>query len=124
MFCPNCGKYTEDGCYSGSLGCNGIGAKLTTYLSSWLVATTWNNNKFEKLTFKDGLLTNREVGEDGAVYFTKENMNLANLIDKLDKTPREEIIDLGKKAKARVESEYTWEKIVYRYEKLFDSYKK
>lgn len=58
------GKYTEDGCYSGSLGCNGIGAKLTTYLSSWLVATTWNNNKFEKLTFKDGLLTNREVGEE------------------------------------------------------------
>ena len=65
------GKYTEDGCYSGSLGCNGIGAKLTTYLSSWLVATTWNNNKFEKLTFKDGLLTNREVGEEKHTNGTK-----------------------------------------------------
>ena len=65
------GKYTEDGCYSGSLGCNGIGAKLTTYLSSWLIATTWNNNKFEKLTFKDGLLTNRELGEEKHINGTK-----------------------------------------------------
>lgn len=60
---------------------------------------------------------NREVGEDGAVYFKKEEGNLAKLID----TDFDEnyIIDLSKKAKERINSRYTWIKIVSDYEKLF-----
>lgn len=57
------GKYDEDGCYSGSLGLNGIGSKLTTFLSNWLEVITYNNNQYEHIWFKDGLFEKREVGE-------------------------------------------------------------
>lgn len=62
---------------------------------------------------------NREVGEDGAMYFNKENMNLANLINKLDILSNQEIINIGAKARQRIKSEYTWSKIVNDYEQLF-----
>ena len=59
---------------------------------------------------------NREVGMDGAIYFNKEAGNLAKLIDnELDST---EIAILGTKAKYRINSEYSWTKIVDRYERL------
>lgn len=66
---------------------------------------------------------NREVAEDGALYFNKEDMNLANLINNLDYITKEEILNLGKIAKFRIESQYTWRKIVDEYENLFISYK-
>lgn len=57
------GKYSDDGVYGGSvLGLNGIGSKLTNFLSKWLVVTTWNNNQFEEIRFEDGLFINRETG--------------------------------------------------------------
>ena len=62
---------------------------------------------------------NKEVGMDGAVYFSKENNNLAHLIDELETISKEEILSLGQKAKKRIETEYTWEKIVNEYECLF-----
>ena len=60
---------------------------------------------------------NREVAEDGALYWNLENMNLANLIDKCDKLDSNSIIRLSENAKNRIRAEYTWEKIVSEYEK-------
>lgn len=60
---------------------------------------------------------NREVGMDGAIYFNKENGNLAKLIDsELDKN---EVALLGDKAKKRINYEYSWTKIINKYEILF-----
>ena len=59
------GKYSDDGVYSGtSLGLNGIGLKLVTFLSNFLEVISYNNGEFEKLRFKDGILESREVGKD------------------------------------------------------------
>lgn len=61
------GKYDKDGVYKGSsLGAFGIGAKLTNYLSSYLIARTVNNGKFEKIIFKDGIFESRETGDDNS----------------------------------------------------------
>ena len=65
---------------------------------------------------------NREVGEDGAVYFSKDKGNLSELINKLDCENLDKINKIGIRAKERVKEEYTWEKIVYKYEKLFLTY--
>lgn len=59
------GKFTEDGVYEGvSLGLNGIGSKLTNFLSSWLQVTSHRDGKFESIKFKDGIFESREVGEN------------------------------------------------------------
>lgn len=63
---------------------------------------------------------NREVGEDGALYFTKEDGNLAKLID--SSLSKERINELGEKAKARINNEYSWTKIINKYEKLLLAY--
>ena len=56
------GKYREDGTYEGtSLGSFGIGSKITTYLSHWLVVTTIRNNESETIRFDEGVFTNRET---------------------------------------------------------------
>lgn len=56
------GKYRDDGVYEGtSLGLNGIGSKLPTFLSHWLAVQTWNGKETELVTFHDGLFENREV---------------------------------------------------------------
>ena len=59
---------------------------------------------------------NREVGEDGALYFSKEKGNLSNLID--NELEDEFIYNLGIKAKTRICEEYSWSKIVNKYEDL------
>lgn len=62
---------------------------------------------------------NREVGEDAAMYWTKEDGNLASLIEKADNMTSEEIDFLGLKAKKRIADFYSWDDIVERYERLF-----
>lgn len=62
---------------------------------------------------------NKEVGEDGAIYFTKNNGSLAELIEKADSFLDEDIKYLSYKAKERIEQEYSWDKIVKQYEFLF-----
>lgn len=59
---------------------------------------------------------NREVGMDGALYFTKEEGNLSNLIN--NEVKSEQIVKLGIKAKMRINSSYSWSKIVKEYENL------
>ena len=62
---------------------------------------------------------NKEVAEDGALYWNLENTNLANLINRADSLEMNKILELSKDAKERVKKEYTWQKIVNDYEKLF-----
>ena len=57
------GKYDDNGVYSGSvLGLNGIGNKLTNFLSTSLEVTSTNGSNYEKLTFKDGIFESRSLG--------------------------------------------------------------
>ena len=59
------GKYREDGTYEGtSLGSFGIGSKITTYLSHWLKVTTWRNDKYETIWFKEGEFEKRNGGDN------------------------------------------------------------
>lgn len=62
---------------------------------------------------------NKEVGEEGAVYFSKESGSLANLIHEVEHYSQEQINELSSKAKDRIIHEYSWEKIVNDYESLF-----
>ncbi len=62
---------------------------------------------------------NREVGEDGAIYWTKEDGNLASLIESADKLTAEEINEIGVRAKKRITDFYSWSYIVDRYEHVF-----
>ncbi len=61
---------------------------------------------------------NQEVAVDCALYWSREEGDLAKLIDKADEMSEESITELGKKAKKRVEEEYTWEKICKLYENV------
>lgn len=57
------GKYTEDGVYEGSsLGLNGIGGKLVTYLSNSTITKTIHDGKWERNEFIDGILSKHETG--------------------------------------------------------------
>ena len=62
---------------------------------------------------------NREVAEDAALYWNKQNGNLAELIDRADDLSNEQIEILGKKAKQRIIDEYSWKYISDKYKKLF-----
>ncbi|AND83739.1 DUF1972 domain-containing protein [Clostridium tyrobutyricum] len=62
---------------------------------------------------------NREVGEEGAIYFNKKYRNLSNLIDRVDTMSKQDIKDIGFKAKNRIKSYYTWSHIINRYEDVF-----
>ena len=59
------GKTTEDGVYRGTaLGLNGIGAKITNWLSTSLHVKTYRDGEFEEIWFKDGLFDKRKVGKE------------------------------------------------------------
>ena len=60
---------------------------------------------------------NHQVAQDTALYWTKEDGNLSQLIDSVDGKVSFE--DLGNAAKANMKENYTWEKIVGEYEELF-----
>lgn len=63
------GKYREDGSYEGtSLGSFGIGSKITTFLSHYLVVETHRDKRYEKIVFEEGVFKNRSTGP-----WTKEN---------------------------------------------------
>lgn len=62
---------------------------------------------------------NRECGEDGALYWSKEPGDLAALIEAADAMPAEEIAALGQKAKKRIADAYSWQFIASEYENLF-----
>ena len=70
------GKYREDGSYDGtSLGSFGIGSKITTFLSNWLVVETHRDRRYEKISFQEGVFASRTTGpwtkDDGTVVSWK-----------------------------------------------------
>lgn len=86
------GKYREDGSYEGtSLGSFGIGSKITTFLSHWLVVETHRDNKYEKVVFEEGVFKDRATGpwtkESGTVvtwkpseeFFTNTEVELSKI---------------------------------------------
>ena len=62
---------------------------------------------------------NKEVAEDAALYWNKEEGDLAKLIDKADKLSEQEMNALGDKAKQRIREHYSWEFICSRYAEVF-----
>ena len=62
---------------------------------------------------------NREVAEDTAVYWNKEEGNLADVINRTDSFSEEESARTGAAAKKRIETAYSWSFISSEYEKLF-----
>ena len=59
------GKFSDDGVYEGTaLGLNGIGSKLTNYLSHWLQVRSWKNGKAEQVSFKEGVFDKRDLASD------------------------------------------------------------
>lgn len=60
------GKFTDDGVYEGTaLGLNGIGGKLTNFLSNWLEVRTFRDGKAEMIKFTEGVFQDRIVGKQG-----------------------------------------------------------
>lgn len=62
---------------------------------------------------------NKEVGDDSAVYFTKDSGSLASLIKLTDNMDKSIIENYGMKAKKIINERYSWDFIVNEYEKLF-----
>ena len=60
---------------------------------------------------------NREVGEDGALYWKKDQ--LASVIDQAEQLDVQAIENLNQKSSKRISEAFTWEKIVMDYEKVF-----
>ena len=58
------GKFSDDGVYEGTaLGLNGIGAKLTNFLSHELTVTTYRDGQFETDYFNEGIFVKRNSGK-------------------------------------------------------------
>ena len=59
------GKYRDDGVYEGTaIGLNGIGAKLTNFLSHTLQVVSFNNKgEYEEIVFKEGVFQGRKTGK-------------------------------------------------------------
>ena len=62
---------------------------------------------------------NREVAEDAALYWTKQDGNLAEMIHRADGMTEEEISAFGAKAKDRIRRSFNWENVTASYEELF-----
>jgi Glycosyltransferase len=64
---------------------------------------------------------NREVGENVALYWTKENNSLKKLLDSTVSMNSNKIEKLGINAKERIENAYSWEYITEKYDDVFIS---
>lgn len=62
---------------------------------------------------------NKEVAKAGAIYWNKEEQNLKNAINKVEKITEKEKEKYENLSKERIQEEYNWSKIVKRYEEIF-----
>lgn len=63
------GKFSDDGVYEGTaLGLNGIGSKLTNFLSKRLVVNTYRDGQTERICFEDGIFHKRDLGKQGDAH--------------------------------------------------------
>ncbi len=72
-----------------------------------------------KLNLVHGVVFNREVCQDAALYWQKDEGSLRALIERADGMPGEEIEALGRKAKKRIGEAYRWQLIADRYAELW-----
>lgn len=113
------GKTSEDGVYEGtSLGLNGIGAKLTNWLSLKLKVTTHRDGQYEEIEFKDGLFVKRKTGKTKRASGTIVTWNpdpqffAANEPDKTALTSHFEVIS-ALCPNLTINLDYNGEKITY-----------
>ncbi|MBZ9625482.1 DUF1972 domain-containing protein [Clostridium sp. FP2] len=66
-----------------------------------------------------GVNFNKEVGKEGALYFSKQDGDLASTINRAEKLKENEIEIMSRTAKNIIEQFYSWDKIVNDYEELF-----
>jgi rhamnosyltransferase len=66
-----------------------------------------------------GVGFNREVAEEAAIYWSKDDGDLAGLIDRADRMTADEIGAMGAKAKKRIADAYSWQFICDRYAETF-----
>lgn len=66
-----------------------------------------------------GVGFNREVAEESALYWSKDEGDLAALIERADALSADEIATFGEKSSARIKEAYSWEFISSEYEKVF-----
>ena len=62
---------------------------------------------------------NREVAEDGAMYWSKDNGSLSSIISSADQMTVEQLNQFEEKAKKCIIERYTWENIRDKYERVF-----
>jgi rhamnosyltransferase len=62
---------------------------------------------------------NKEVAKAAAVYFDKTRGSLKSVIEEVEQYNEETLLQYGVKAKERIETEYSWDKIIDEYEKTF-----
>lgn len=62
---------------------------------------------------------NKEVAQDGAIYWNKTENNLSTLLNKIEDISEEDRNNYSKLAKNRIKEEYNWYKIVRKYEEIF-----
>ena len=62
---------------------------------------------------------NREVGENAALYWSKDSGNLAALIGRVEKLDDQQIAMYGAAAKKRIEEAYSWNYIASEYHRVF-----
>lgn len=65
---------------------------------------------------------NKEVGQNGALYFSKDEGSLSSVINQAETLTSEEIMKFSASAKDRIIYEYSWDKIINQYEDLFLNY--
>lgn len=62
---------------------------------------------------------NKEVGEEAALYWSKKEGSLSNVLESVQGMSSDERNKMGQKAKQRILDEYSWTGIVERYERKF-----
>jgi rhamnosyltransferase len=66
---------------------------------------------------------NYEVAKEGALYWEKKSMNLSRLIDSSDQLKQDEIDAYDERSLDRIIQQFSWNKIVQKYEGIFLSSK-
>ena len=66
---------------------------------------------------------NREVGENGVLYFNKHEGNLKDLLSRVEELNEKEIGYLKQESTNRIIKDYNWPLIIKKYEDLFINYK-
>ncbi|MBO5622561.1 MAG: DUF1972 domain-containing protein [Butyrivibrio sp.] len=64
---------------------------------------------------------NREVTEDAAIYWNKRENSMRNVLDMVDIFDETQIAEYGEKSKGRIREYYSWNRIAYKYEYLFEN---